>query len=300
MLNRAPLTLTCGPMRLEITAAYGGAISALRYRDTDILRPLPAGQTAANQASSFPLVPFSNRIAYAQCRVDDALVQLTPNFDGHAHVIHGNGWQSCWQVEQASQTNAVLTFEHDALSAAKLGAWPWPFKATQYFTLTADSLHLSLSIQNNADHPTPVGLGFHPYFADAAEALLQMQTNGVWLNSEEMLPFAHTPVPEQWDYTQAQAARLGSVDNCFTGWQGSARIIWPKKGLQAELSAPDVSHVVLFIPPVEKNFIAVEPVSHVNNAINLWPDQQTEGAMQRLVAGDVFTLNMQIKVTPYV
>ncbi len=73
-----------------------------------------------------------------------------------------------------------------------------------------------------------------------------------------------------------------------------------KKGLQAELSAPDVSHVVLFIPPVEKNFIAVEPVSHVNNAINLWPDQQTEGAMQRLAAGDVFTLNMQIKVTPYV
>jgi aldose 1-epimerase len=59
------------------------------------------------------------------------------------------------------------------------------------------------------------------------------------------------------------------LDNCFDGWDGQACLYWPQSGLALEMAAGSgLEHLVVFTPPEPMDFIAVEPVSHLNNAIN--------------------------------
>jgi aldose 1-epimerase len=59
------------------------------------------------------------------------------------------------------------------------------------------------------------------------------------------------------------------LDSCFAGWDGRARIRWPRSNVIAEIDcdAP-FRHLIVFTPR-EKPFFAIEPVSHANNGFNL-------------------------------
>ena len=60
------LRLRHGPFELEVCPGLGGSISAFRARGRDLMRaagPALFADRDPFQASSFPLVPFSNRIA---------------------------------------------------------------------------------------------------------------------------------------------------------------------------------------------------------------------------------------------
>ena len=56
------IELGAGDWEAELRPETGGAIAALRYRGTDVLRPMPAGSDDVLQASCFPLAPYCNRI----------------------------------------------------------------------------------------------------------------------------------------------------------------------------------------------------------------------------------------------
>ena len=56
------------------------------------------------------------------------------------------------------------------------------------------------------------------------------------------------------------------VDNCFTGWSGSARIDTPHHRIAIEAS--DALGCAVFFRPAGQPFFAFEPVSHANNALN--------------------------------
>ena len=60
----------------------------------------------------------------------------------------------------------------------------------------------------------------------------------------------------------SQVADL-ALDHCFDGWSGEARIDDAMHGLQLSAST---RHLVVFTPAGSPHF-CVEPVSHVNNAI---------------------------------
>ncbi len=54
------------------------------------------------------------------------------------------------------------------------------------------------------------------------------------------------------------------LDNCFDGWSGSA--VLSDSQLTTRLDS-DLRRLVVYTEP-PKDFIAIEPVSHVNNAMN--------------------------------
>ena len=60
------VTIEHGPYRLELCPKGGGCMTAFRYDDTDLFRPATEEYWQAYEpraSGSFPLVPFSNRIA---------------------------------------------------------------------------------------------------------------------------------------------------------------------------------------------------------------------------------------------
>ncbi|EAQ6918635.1 aldose 1-epimerase, partial [Salmonella enterica] len=49
----------------------------------------------------------------------------------------------------------------------------------------------------------------------------------------------------------------------------------------------------------ERNVVAIEPVSNINNAINLLPVGSDDRAMRLLPSGERFTVSMEIRIAEH-
>src|SRR6185295_18224302 len=99
----AAFELHAGALRLAVRADLGGCIAGLWHRDTPILRSTePAQLRSARLSGSFPLVPYSNRLAYRKFRWKGRDYTTQPNFDDSPHSVHGMGWQRPWEIVSSS------------------------------------------------------------------------------------------------------------------------------------------------------------------------------------------------------
>jgi aldose 1-epimerase len=84
------------------------------------------------------------------------------------------------------------------------------------------------------------------------------------------------------------------LDNCFRGWNGTARIVFEAEKVALRMEAdPLFGHLVVYVP-AGRDFFAVEPVSHVNNAVNR-PDLADHG-LRVLGPGERMTATVRFGV----
>lgn len=271
------LPLAAGPLRCTLCPRVGGSLAGLTL-DTpggpvDLLRPTPADAPAAGEAdrfACFPLVPFSNRIAHGRFVFDGREVRL-PCPPPHApHSIHGHGWSAPWRVDTADGATARLVYTHAP------GHWPWRYSAVQAVALDPAGLTVTLELVNDGDSPMPAGLGLHPYFPKPPGTRLTARAGAVWLNGPTILPERRVPVPPEWDFSAGAPMDGVVIDNGFPGWDGSAVLAWPDRGLALTLRAdPLFGHLIVYAPP-GGDFLCVEPVSHMTDAVNR-PDEPDRG-----------------------
>ncbi|MEM8025964.1 aldose 1-epimerase [Morganella morganii] len=286
------LECTLGDTSIAVAPELGGALAWLRWKGHDILRPLSlAGEQRANLCGSYPLLPWSNRIANGHFFFRGTGHRLMRNFGDHPHPLHGNAWQSVWQPLRITENEIVLTLTHHAGES-----WPWPYRAEQRFLLSSNTLRMEISYYNTAQESVPVGLGFHPFFADAAGSEISFTAEKVWLNGEDSLPTTQEQIPEEWRYALFRSPEPGSVDNCFTGWQSPACVRWPSRQIRVAVHSA-VSNAILFIPSAERNVVAIEPVTHINNAINILPADSSPQAMSAINPGESLTHWMELRMT---
>ena len=58
------------------------------------------------------------------------------------------------------------------------------------------------------------------------------------------------------------------LNNCFEGWNGSARIVWPERHLGVDIAADSMlDRYMLFAPNGKRDFFCLEPMSHSPNAL---------------------------------
>jgi aldose 1-epimerase len=250
------ITLQAGKFRCDIEPAMGGCIAGLWFDGEPVLRsPDAKTMSSARQAGSYPLVPFSNRIGHATLTWNGTSHPLVKNFEAEPHAIHGVGWQRPWTVLDADSQFAMLSYEHKADAS-----WPFAFDTSQAFRLSGNELELSLSITNQSSSATPVGLGWHPYFVKRAGSRVSFEATGRWEMDSAKLP-THRTASTGLD---ADCALL-DVDHCFDGWNGELHLRDDK--FHTRVSSK-LQRLVVFTNAAQ-DCIAVEPVSHVNNAISL-------------------------------
>jgi aldose 1-epimerase len=250
------IRLQAGALACELEPRLGGCIAGLWLGDVPVLRSTPAAQlTSARQAGSYPLVPFSNRIAQATLHWQGTQHPLVRNNGSEPHAIHGVGWQRPWQLLESDERSAMLSYEHRPDSA-----WPFAFDSSQTFRLSENALALTLSLTNQSQHPAPAGLGWHPYFVKRARSRISFQASGRWEMGEDKLPTQRRPHRG----LDADCAFL-DVDHCFDGWNGLVHL--RDELLHIRLTS-SLTRLVVFTNDT-REFVAIEPVSHVNNAINL-------------------------------
>lgn len=255
-LVSAPLELRAGDLRLHIRPELGGCIAGLWLGELPVLRPVDgAALASARDSASYPLLPYSNRLGYRRFHWLGKDHAVQANHPDMPHALHGLGWQRAWEVVSADDTQAELLLRH-----APDADWPFAFEARQRFLLSPGELRLELLLRNDAPHPAPVGLGWHPYFPKRERSRLHAELKERWEADATRLPTRRVAQPG----IDADVAHL-EFDHCFEGWVGAARIRDEKLALKLTSS---LDRLVVYTPPHEPYF-AVEPVSHVNNAINM-------------------------------
>ena len=153
---------------------------------------------------------------------------------------------------------------------------------------------MAMSITNRADHAAPAGLGWHPFFVKRPGSRITFSAQARWEMGLDQLPtqrLASTGL-------DADVADL-VVDHCFGGWTGEA--VLRDDRMTARITST-LAHLVVYTLP-QRDDIAIEPVSHANNAFNRaahgLDDPQALGVIT-LQPGETFSCAMRIalEITP--
>lgn len=225
-----------------------------------------AEASAANERlplamSTFPLVPYSNRIGFCRFEWEGKTHILNTNFPPEPHAIHGTGWTANWTAVQDKANAATLHYTHHASSA-----WPFPFEAEQQISLSEDALTISINACNDSDKSVPLAFGHHPYF-DSEGAALLFRADGIWHTGKDGLP-EYVAAPEgQFDFNSSAPVTGRVIDNGYSGWDGYAEIDWIGRPLKLCISA-NMNAAVVYVPEGGTSF-CFEPVPHIINALNL-------------------------------
>jgi len=246
--------------RVAVDAVHGGAIREFSWRGRAILRPATSeSETDPMSTSSFPLVPYANRIANGKFAFDGQEVQLWRNWDRDPHPLHGQGWRSAWTPQQHSDSHATLAFEGGG------DDWPWRYQAVQDFTLLPDGLEIALSVQNRSARTMPAMLGLHPYFPQPSSAMVQARARTVWLTDAQALPVQEVMTPPDWSFDRPRRAARIELDHCFDHWDGTAVLSWPDRVLKMTATGAQALHVYT---PAGADFFCLEPQTAAAGALH--------------------------------
>jgi aldose 1-epimerase len=253
------LTLASGRSSIVVAPEYGAALASWMIGDTAMLRRAPPQATLDGDPHAmgcFPLLPYGNRIGHRRC-----------------HWL-GVGWQRAWSVEQVTPRSAELRLQHRPDQS-----WPFAFSARVAYRLSDTALTITIALTNRHDTPAPAGIGIHPFLPTSCDPALRFNATGAWENGADALPFRQGPPDADWLHTEPRPVRDSRLDNCFTGWDGTADILAGPASLRIEASK--VFRQVQVFTPSWADFFCVEPVSHLPDAINR-PDLPAEQAMHVL------------------
>lgn len=265
--------------RLALRPDLGGCVAGLWHEERPVLRSTePSALTEARRGASYPLVPYSNRIAEGRLPWQGRWHRLRFNLEGSPHPLHGVGWQRPWSVTRCSATEVELALAH-----APDADWPFAFEAVQRITLHSHGVRFELDATHRGPGTAPMGLGWHPFFPRRPGSHLSAEVAGRWEMDGRQLPTELRPCPVLDD----DIADL-ALDHCYTGWRGEARL--SDELFDLRLSA-STSHLVVFTPPHRPDY-AVEPVSHANNAIHR--DDPLAHGLVALADGETAAAWMQI------
>ena len=256
------VTLTKGDLLLELDPCAGGAVSRLKHRDLDVLRPAPDRVGPAFdpiQYAAFPMIPFVGRIHEAGFGLNGHAVELHANFPPEPHAIHGHGWQDVWKVDAQSKTTATLAYHHNH------DAWPWDYDARQTFRVSDDSLTVELSVTNRSDSKMPAGLGWHPYFPRAGSTMI-VPTTHIWNSNPETGANIPAPIEVVNDLSRARIVERLLLDTTYSVEPRTIELSWPTHSVILK-SDPIFSHATVYVP-AEQDFFCAEPITHAPNAVN--------------------------------
>jgi aldose 1-epimerase len=277
--------LQSGLAQLVLRPDLGASIESLQLGDVAIMHCGATAQggalTHAKDSASYPLLPYSNRLAHAQLVWAGQHYALAPNFAPEVHAIHGVAWRRAWAVAEQGAAHARCTLSHMADED-----WPFAFEAWQSFALTDKRLIMTIGMTNRAATPAPAGMGWHPFFTKRAGSHISFAAAGRWEMDAAKLPSTFSASGG----LDRSCAGL-EVDHCFDGWRGLVTLRDERMHLQLH---SDFSRLVVYTTPGHPS-IAIEPVSHVNNAMNE-PNAETQG-VRILLPGEswvgTMTLDMQ-------
>ena len=252
------IELRAGATRVTLCPQMGGGVLSFSWRDRDVFRSAREPKSPLDLAS-FAMVPFVGRITAGRFTLGSLQVQLPINAPAvdPTNAIHGHGWLAPWRAT-AEPARAHLIYERAA------NAWPWAYMAEQILEVDDTGLTHTLILTNQSQTPMPAGFGLHPYFPRNAQTRFHALLRGEVTTPPDGIDMRDQP-RDWWD---ANAVSTRVVDHAYAFRQGDMTLTWPDRGLRLVVT-PDESfpHTVVYAP-AGADFVCVEPISHLPDALN--------------------------------
>jgi aldose 1-epimerase len=262
------IELAAGDLTLVLAPEIGGSIAAFRKNGIDIFRGLTPERAAAGDVlgvGSFPMLPYANRIDGNAFTFDGVTYRFEPNNGAERFNVHGTGWQSEWQVEEASKTTARLTLER------RVAGEPFLYRATQHFELSPEGLTLTTSLENLGPVRMPFGFGHHPWFERDADTELRFKASHFWLETPEGVAGSRITLPPELDFSEGAPLPSHWRNNNYSGWDGVVELRFPTRGVTLTIEAdPIFENLMLYADP-KQTFFCLEPQTNVPCAVNKHP-----------------------------
>lgn len=301
------LTDRAADVVVEIAPSVGHIATAMRVKGQNVLRFPHASFTdfsARPGGTGIPFMgPWANRLDepafVANGRrhpFDMTLGNVRGEVPIHGFLTTTDKWQV--QTLEATARGAVVT---SRLDVYKDPAWmrQWPFAHTMELTyrLADGALEVETAIVNLSDAPMPVAIGFHPYFqltdSPRDEWRVTVAARTRWVLDGRKLPTGATePAANLLPGPDTPLAEY-NLDDVFSDLvrdgDGNAtmRVSGRRQRLDVVLG-PNFRSVVVWAPnpsgkgrggqgdsaPAERNFICLEPMAAITNALNMAPRGQ--------------------------
>jgi aldose 1-epimerase len=280
-----------GNMAVEMRV---GGHNVLRYQHTslDDFRARP-GQTGVPFMGPW-IGRLDEQAFYANGKrhpFDMALGNVRGEVPIHGFLTTTDRWRVTTLV--ATPDAAAVT---SRLDVYKQPAWmrQWPYAHTVEITyrLAGGVLEVATSVANLSDEPMPLSIGFHPYFQltdsprDEWQVAVGAKTR--WKLDARKLPTGQTEPTSVLLPGPRDTLREYSLDEVFSDLVRDAdgrstTTVWGKQQRLDVVLGPRYRSVVVWAPnpsgkgrggqgdspPAERNFICIEPMVGIGNALNL-------------------------------
>jgi len=306
-------------LQARLRLASGAVVNALHAPDPETAaRTLDGGPDDFAGSASFSfggaiLLPYANRIRGAPVA---GAREIETTVAGHEVRLPRNWGGKAPGAEQYAMHGLILdaraSFEQPApdrlrgrMAAGDFGGrWPGRLEVGFEWRLEAGRLALAVTARNVGEEATPVGIGWHPYFAlpsgDRAQARLrlaagartQVDNYDEVLPTGRLLPTAGTP----YDFSAPGGEALGDryLDDCFTDLVRTAAGVCvevhdPAAGLGLRITTPStaVKAVQVYAPP-DQAFVVVEPQFNLADPFGReWPEGVDTGMAKLTPGGNV-------------
>ena len=273
---------------VSIVPSVGNIAFELRVKGTNVLRWPYASVTdfkAKPAMSGIPFMgPWANRLDetafYANGRkyaFDLTLGNVRGPIPIHGFVTTTDQWR----VVDAN-ANAASAWVTSRLDFSRQPQWmkQWPFAHTIEMTyrLQDGVLEVRTAITNQSAEPMPVAIGFHPYYrltdSPRDDWKIGVGARTRWLLAPNNLPTGETePIEKLFPNPLAAPLREYNLDDVFADLVRDKRdratmtIAGNAQRLEIELG-PNYRSVVIWAPK-DRDFICIEPMAAITDAINL-------------------------------
>lgn len=273
--------LASATWRVGILPCSAGAIAYAKVLVDGVWRDLlrPTGLTkrdSPTSCASFPLIPWSNRVADAKLTFGGQTWQL-PRTSPDGTAMHGSVLPFSFEV--LDQTESSVRLGLDSRQVVGMG-FPWEFTTELVYTVTDAGLTVTTTVTNVDAEAFPAGFGHHPYFVRSltpgcGEPQLEIPVTCGYALESAMAVAEAGPLPARADYSSLRPLGGKFVDDCLTGRvPGPVRIVYPGaradgSDIEVHITADDVySHWVVYVP-VHRAYFAVEPATNANGGFAL-------------------------------
>ena len=166
---------------------------------------------------------------------------------------------------------------------------------------------MRLDTENVDDKPAPVGAGSHPYFLRQptwrdTDAIVLMDADRVY-PLENCLPTGPAePVEGDRDLRLLRSIGNRKLDDCFTGFtENIIRLIYPGSRVEIRFEFDEsFTHAIIYAPVDAAgnpgSFVAIEPVTHVTNGINLREEGWKDTGIRILDPGESWSTTWSLSV----
>ncbi len=289
------VTLENDDLKLVIAPRLGASIVAFDHlradHDVEIFRRTPDRIESALECAMFVMLPWVNRISGGGIVVDGGLHPIPPNVPGEMFPIHGNGFQSRWQVLDQSLTSLTVGLHSD-------GPGPYVYDARYQLTIEGPVLTGRIELVNRAAKVLPFGMGFHPWFPRTPGTTLKAFATHVWLEDESYTPTRAVPVEDldNFNFCNATTLPAGWINNSFVGWNGVAEIVWLEHQRKLVVISAEADCYHVYSPDQHARFFCFETETQIPDAARLLKAGDL-GAPNWLEPGQTLVHSVQFDVT---